>query len=227
MSLGKALGNRAVMENTAGTKRQALDSSEIEHLRRLSMFPTPPWAARAGAEVIRDISPSIGLQACWECAAGAGHMVHGLKKYFRVVAASDVRDYGAGFHVLDFLCYPRSPRGDDRPDWVVTNPPFVHAQEFVERGLQIARVGVAMLCRLALLESVGRFDLMSRLTVLAPFSERVPIQLGSWDPDLSTATAYAWFVWLVDHRAPTVVRMIPPGTKARLTRPSDAAFANR
>lgn len=225
MSLGKAIGNRAVMENTAGTARQARDSDETEHLRRLSMFPTPPWAARAGAEVIRELSPLIPNETCWEPAAGTGHMVHGLEQYFLRVDGSDVRDYGAGFQVFDFLA--ESPRFSVQPDWIVTNPPFVHAQEFVDRGLRYARVGVAMLCRLALLESVGRFDLMGRLTVLAPFSERVPMQLGSWDPNLSTATAYAWFVWLADHRPPTVVRMIPPGTKARLTRPSDDAFAGR
>jgi hypothetical protein len=32
-------------------------------------------------------------------------------------------------------------------------------------------------------------------TAYAPFAERVPIVRGRWDPDASTATSYAWFVW--------------------------------
>src|SRR6185437_3036215 len=112
-------------------------------------------------------------------------------------------------------------------DWVVTNPPFLKAAEFVERGLEIARRGVAVLCRMAFLESAARYELLhgpkSRLAYVCPFIERVPMQLGSWDPELSSATAYAWFIF--DKRqffgGRWQGRAIPPGTKARLTRPDD------
>jgi hypothetical protein len=78
---------------------------------------------------------------------------------------------------------------------------------------------------------------MREMAVMAPFAERVPMQLGSWDPDLSSATAYAWFVWMkpdVVDASPmggaikaawavdgALVRNIPPGTCKRLTRPDD------
>jgi hypothetical protein len=32
-------------------------------------------------------------------------------------------------------------------------------------------------------------------TIVAQFCERVPMVKGRWDPDASTATSYAWFVW--------------------------------
>lgn len=51
------------------------------------------------------------------------------------------------------------------------------------------------------------------------------MQMGSWNPELSSATAYAWFIWANGvPRQP--VHMIPPGTRARLSRESDEAFAD-
>lgn len=48
---------------------------------------------------------------------------------------------------------------------------------------------------------------------------------GQYDPKASSATSYAWFVW---RRTPTtgkqtIVRWIPPGTRARLEREEDYA----
>jgi hypothetical protein len=92
----------------------------------------------------------------------------------------------------------------------------------------VAKRGVAVLCRMAFLESAARYDLHfgaeNGLTVMAPFIERVPMQLGSWDPKGSTATAYAWFVYDKQFPSPApVIRPIPPGTRVRLTRADDAA----
>ena len=36
----------------------------------LEFFPTPPWAARAGGELIRQLDPEA--VNCWEPACGAG-----------------------------------------------------------------------------------------------------------------------------------------------------------
>lgn len=195
-------------------------------------FPTPPWGARAGAELIRRLDPAPALSA-WEPACGAGHMVHGLRDYFPWVHASDAYHYG-GNAIHDFL-------GGGRPyvsaDWIVTNPPFAHLEAFVRTAWPLARRGVAMLMRAAALETVGRYSLLYRdcpLTVFAPFSERLPMGKGRWDPDLSSAAFYAWFVWLKPELRPRrfMARVggeyfpatvpIPPGTEARLTHPDDA-----
>lgn len=218
------------MESTAGQKFEG-DDPHTALMRELNYFPTPPWAARAGGELIRRIDPTA--RSIWEPACGAGHMAGPLGETFDV-RASDIHDHGYG-QVFDFL----SPIVDARPgvDWVVTNPPFAKAEAFVERGLAHARRGVAMLCRLAFVESVGRYTWMRRLAVMAPFSERVPMQLGSWDPDLSSATAYGWFIWMHDDALAAsplgftvmaanaqgggLVLPVPPGTCARLTRADD------
>ncbi len=157
-----------------------------------------------------------------------GHMAEPLASYFPHVRASDVHRYHADYPVADFL----DPSTDFPPvDWVITNPPFARAAEFAARGLGIARRGVALLCRLSFIESVGRYGLMQRLSIFAPFAERVPMVLGRWDPEISTATSHAWFIWLqpfapgleVDaaaFRLPQIM-IIPPGSRARLWRHDD------
>jgi hypothetical protein len=56
--------------------------------------------------------------------------------------------------------------------------------------------------------------------LIAPFVERVPMVKGRWDPDASTATCYAWFVWVRD-TAPRAPFWIPPGCRTALTRADD------
>jgi len=219
LPLDRPKGHTAVMAGRAPDDRAGLD-----------YFPTPPWAARAGGELIKRFDPAA--RSCWEPACGGGHMAHGLADYFEQVALSDVHDYGVppdgqGFpFVWDFLSTKPLPLTG--VDWIVTNPPFNLAQEFVERGLQIAGRGVAMLVRLAFLEGQKRHGLLHGerpVSVVAPFSERVPMVKGRWDPDASSATAYAWFLWLTPAAGADLpypmLASIPPGTKARLSRPSD------
>jgi hypothetical protein len=215
----KASGSYSVMSDRAKAAPDVLD-----------YFPTPPWAARAGGELIGALDP--GRWTCWEPACGEGHMIEGLAEYFAAVIGSDVFDYGAAKVVRDFL----APGPDSQPtasaDWIVTNPPFKSGEAFVRTAWPRARRGVAMLLRLAFLEGAARHQLLYRdcpLTVVAPFAERVPMVKGRWDPEASSATAYAWFIWLkpgvtgADERCRVVP--IAPGAKVRLSKTSDLAFA--
>lgn len=199
----------------------------------LDYFPTPPWAARAGAEIIARLDP--GAWKVWEPACGGGHMAHGLSDYFGEVFATDVHDHGwAGCRIrnLDFL----SEEADqfNEFDWIVTNPPFVLGDAFVRKAWTRARRGVAMLLRLVFLEGGKRYRLLHEdcpLSVVAPFSERVPMVAGRWDPDASSATAYAWFIWLKPEAGlligkEAVVIPIGPGARAALSRPHDVATFN-
>jgi hypothetical protein len=223
------------------------DGVQAELHRKLEYFPTPPWAARAGGELIHAIDPCPrGQWWCWEPACGEGHMAHGLGDYFDPVYATDIHDHGSDLQhgpPLDFL----SPAADliDQADWIVTNPPFPLAMEFVQAALRRAQRGVAILARTALLESAKRYPLFfpadgqpkgtAALYAIAPFFERVPMTLGRWDPKASTATAYAWFVWMqpgaaadMSYRTRRLLSLrpevwpIPPGTRERLSRPEDA-----
>jgi hypothetical protein len=206
-------------QNTSSAVMQQRGTSAV---KSLDFFPTPPWAARAGGELIAELDPAA--RSCWEPACGAGHMAWGLADYFAGgVYSSDIHAYGAG-DVLDFLG-PRLP--DPGVDWIVTNPPFVAGEAFARTAFALARRGVALLLRVAFLEGAGRFRLLygpdMPLAVCAPFAERVPMVAGRWDPAASSATCYAWFVWLKDRPAAAGPRLmgIPPGTRARLSRRAD------
>ena len=201
----------------------------------LDFFPTPPWATRA---LIEEVLKPSGLyrldqaRSVWEPACGAGHMALPLQGYFQEVLATDVHHWGFGsIHGLDFTMATGSA-APIVPDWVITNPPFVLAERFIDRALTIATYGVAMLLRLQWLEGGDRYHLIfsgdRKPRLICPFAERVPMIEGVWDPEASSATAYAWFVW--DLVTPTTGRTevfhIPPGMAERHTRRHDIGLAS-
>lgn len=212
--------------------------------RALDYFPTPPWATRALLEIvnIRGVSAGMGggeapwsdLTA-WEPACGEGHMAKVLAEYFGRTVASDVFDYGIGAEIYDFLGsddLAASKAPVERPHFIITNPPFSVGQQFIERALGIATMGVAVLVRSAFLESAARYDLFTRQPprVVAQFSGRVPMVMGRLDATASSATAYCWIFWGArNHRGPfggsrvsnTQLMWIPPDARARMERPDD------
>lgn len=185
----------------------------------LDYFPTPAWATRA----LMTHCVDLDRRKVWEPACGDGHMARPLAERARKVIASDVHDYGWGHVVHDFLM-PYVPDGADDVEWIVTNPPFRLAEQFVHRGLDIAYCGVAMLVRTAFAESIQRYEGLfrdRRPAIVAQFVERVAMVKGRVDEDASSATAYCWMVW---HRNPvekkTTFLWIPP-CRAQLERDGD------
>lgn len=194
--------SHAVMQQ----RRESIDS--------LDDFPTPPWATRALINhVIKPLMPrrDLSRDTVWEPSCNRGYMVRPLREAFYCVFESDIADYG-GNPIVDFLTVA-SGRGYH--DWIITNPPFNKAEDFIRRCEELEpRAGYAMLVRTAFLEGVGRYDrLFARNppNVFAQFSERVPMVKGRYDPKASTATSYCWLVWLT-HWKPgeTVLMWIPP-----------------
>lgn len=198
-------------------------ASRVEPWDGLDFFPTPPWATRALMEHVIGESKAV-LKALdrsvWEPACGGGHMAEVLAEYFTRVHASDVHDYGQGYPVGSFVGEgPDVAQCPFRPDWIITNPPFNLAKEFALRALNETKCGVALLVRTTWLEGTKRYlELFEpmRPSVVAMFSERVPMVKGRWDPDVSTATAYAWVVWNSWNVGDTRLMWIPPGSRKRL-----------
>ncbi len=186
----------------------------------LDDFPTPPWATRALCRHLQDGPEAIdlGLMSCREPAANRGHMVAPLREYFARVEASDVHDYGFGFDQRDYLFGP----DPDPVDFTITNPPFRLAEDFIERMRRTSEVGCAVIVRSAFLEGVGRHQRLFSInppTIVLQFSERVVMHKGRLSQGGSTATAYAWLVWLTGHYG-TELRWIAP-CRSRLERSSD------
>jgi hypothetical protein len=187
----------------------------------LDYFPTPLWSTRA---LFRHVLPEVGVDtigSVWEPACGEGHMAAVIAEFAGgPVTASDIFQYGYGTAPHDFV-------HDDplaSPGWIITNPPFSIACEFTLRALDLASEGVAMLVRTQWIEGVGRYEKLFRNrppTVYAPFVERVPMVKGRWDPDASTATSYAWFVWRHGAIGSPRIFWIPPGCRTTLTHSDD------
>ena len=182
-------------------------SKRVEPLNSLDDFPTPPWATRALMKHVLSDQACSGMEVI-EPACGRGHMSETLKEYVLKVHSSDIFNYGYG-GVADFLHEDYTVKSD----WLITNPPFKHAEEFIQKGLTLADVGVAVLVRTVFIESVGRYKrLFSKRppSLIAQFSERVPIVKGRLDRTVSSATGYAWLIWNKKSQKSSRVVWIPP-----------------
>ena len=197
----------------------AVMAQRYEAKTSLDNFPTPPWATRALLEQVLG-TEKLETQTCIEPACGAGHMSKVLKEYFKKVISADVYDYGYGF-VQNFLS---APKGIEPIDWLITNPPFNLAEEFIRKGLAETSRGVAVLTRTVFLESIGRYERLFEKqppNIVAQFSERVPMVKGRLNPKASTATGYCWLVWHSKEQVKnTNLVWIKPCRKS-LERPSD------
>jgi hypothetical protein len=191
----------------------------------LDDFPTPPWATRAVMEHI--LEPEFGLMrpmTCWEPACNRGYMARPLAEYFGRVHTSDIEDYGwEGMdRETDFL-FPGSETVLGDVDWIITNPPFRLAEQFIHRALTIAREGVAIIQRNAFAEGDDRYKTIfqpRRPAIIAQHVERVPMQKGTCYDTSETATAYSWFIWTREPSPFTRFEWIPK-CRRQFERPGD------
>ena len=197
----------------------AVMQRRVEPHDSLDDFPTPPWATRA---LLENVIRLRGFTA-WEPCCNRGHMVKPLKEYASQVWASDIHDYGFdGMDAQeDFLLNPKGP--PFQPNWVITNPPFRLAEEFVHQGLKRATSGVAIIVRTSFLEGISRYENLFHVNPpyrIAQFCERVVMVKGRLEPKGSSATSYCWLIWLKNWKGnPSFVWI--PKCRHRLERPGD------
>lgn len=223
------------MKGGANTSSAVMQQRHEAH-DSLDDFPTAPWATRAACEWIRKTCAPGPLADVREPCANRGHMAAPLAEYFDRVLASDVRDYGAGFPVADYLFGPLP----SRTTWTITNPPFRLAGQIIRRALRSSD-NVAMFVRTAFLEGQDRYQSLFAAdppSDILQFTERVVLWKGVLlDPDVpirrwhekrqeyfiekpTSATAYAWIVWRAGRDGRTRFHWIPP-CRSALTRPGD------
>ena len=198
----------------------AVMNQRVEPKDSLDDFPTPPWATRALLEHVLKFDKENPPQV-WEPACNRGYMVRPLEEYTDDVYASDVHNYGNN-PVYDFL--NGTEFAEHKTDWVITNPPFNKAQAFIEKGLYTATQGVAILAKTTFLEGKGRYNTLfskNPPSVIAQFSERVTRVKGRVDPKISSATAYAWFVWFKDTEDKTTQMVWIPPCRKELEKEND------
>lgn len=204
----------------------AVMAQRIDSKESLDDFPTPPWATRALVEHVLGNKQPLATMSCLEPACGVGHMAKVLREYFAEVRCSDIHPYGYG-DVGDFI---QAPCAANSTDWVITNPPFRLAEDFILKALKVARHGVAMLTRTVFIESVGRYERLFRETPptkFAQFTERVPMVKGRLDQKASTATGYSWIVWEMNKREAAPLLVWIPACRKQLEKTSDYESPSR
>ena len=191
----------------------------------LDDFPTPPWATRALIEHI--IGPKqVRYVSCWEPACNRGYMAKPLREYFETVETSDIHDYGwSGQDTVGDFLFTRPTVVSKSPEWIITNPPFRLASQFALHALTVWEApALALLVRTNFLEGQERHETLfvpHPPAIVAQFVERVPMVKGRYDKDASTATSYAWIIWVRGWSKGTQFRWIPP-CRRQLQRADDA-----
>jgi len=189
------IGGRAAVFKTLGA------SNHAEHDRqREDYYATEPTAVEWLCKLEQFGGPIL------EPACGEGHISEVLKRHGYEVVSRDLIDRGYG-EVADFLSI-------DNMEWngdIVTNPPYIYAQEFVEKALQIIPEGrkVAMFLKLTFMEGKGRrhlFRTQKPCRIWVSSSRLMCAMNGEFEKLSGSATAYAWFVWEKGYHGPTEVK---------------------
>ena len=167
-------------------------------------YATDPIAAEHLMKLEKFIGP------IWEPACGAGHLSEVFKKHGYSVLSSDIVDRGYGSGGIDFLSIENQEWNGD----VITNPPYIYAEDFIYKSLQIIPEGhkVAMFLRVLFMESISRKELFRQfppLRVYVSSSRIVCAKNGDFDTfkrETGGAMAYAWFVWEKGYKGETVLK---------------------
>jgi hypothetical protein len=154
-------------------------------------YATPGWVARALAD-----SGTIPATGAWlDPCAGDGALIRAIPEacWLAMEIRPECEDGLAALvgpeqvRIGDFL----GEEHPGEPDWIVTNPPYRLAADFVRASLEVASQGVAMLLPLGWLGSCGkRLDLLRSPPDVLTLSRRPSFTGGGTD-----SQSYAWMVW--------------------------------
>lgn len=187
-------------------------TSNLHKREKNDFYATDPKSVKALLDVA-----NIRGESFYEPCCGQGHISKVLKKHYPKSRhyASDLidREYGTGY--VDFLKVGTF-FGKSKFDWIITNPPFKHAQEFVEKSLSMTNTGVAMFLKIQFLEGQTRQQFLkdTPLKYVYVFSARQnPWRNGiEINPDTGKrwegTMCFAWFVWKHGYKGEPKVRWL-------------------
>jgi hypothetical protein len=173
-------------------------------------YATPPKTTKEFLNKTYSIFENVKL--IHEPCCGQGHLSEVLKDYFDcTIISTDLVDRGYSFSGIDFLTDDISHKAD----LIITNPPFSLVNDFIEVGLEKTNRYLVYLCKIQLLETVGRKELLenSPLKYVYVHSKRQ----ATWkngeplDPNgkpWSTTMCLAWFVWDKEYKGEPIIKFL-------------------
>jgi hypothetical protein len=170
------------------------------------LYETPAVAVEALLRVL-----ALPSGAIWEPACGRGAIANVLRAHGHRVVCTDLIDYGTdptAIYGVDFLKTTELP---DAVSCIVTNPPYMLANEFAAHAHELCP-NVVMLLRLAFLESERRSPILdgAGLRRVFVFRKRLPMMhRDGWEGrKASSGLAFAWFVWERGYRGHPITQRI-------------------
>lgn len=198
--------------------KATLMGASSEHRSALDFYETPTVVTKA---FLRASGWHPKTNVVWEPAAGNGAIADVIKDFFPgvTVVTSDIKQrdrmltmegdflkhqWGEG---SEYLCVKD----------IITNPPFSHAQEFVEKALDLVTGDIVMLLRLAFLETTQRRALFEekhlrevwvssrRIHFTSPYLTQREKETGKKS---NSGMAMAWFIFNRNYKGDPVIKWI-------------------
>lgn len=171
--------------------------------------------------ILNRLNIDFNGQTILEPSAGGGHMLKGILDYKgskgAIIKASDIKERGnvSGLKINNGIEYDFL--SDNYPfttgiDYIIMNPPYSVIEPFVLKSLEIAQKKVILLGRLQFLEAESRFNKI--FSILKPTEVYVYVDRiacyknGDVSEKISSAQAYAWFVFEKGVNGPTITDWI-------------------
>jgi methylase of polypeptide subunit release factors len=187
-------------QRDSGYTRLELDQYETPEWVTEAVIPYIPFAQYGTGTVSRIWEPEV-----WEPACGSGKMVRVLEKYAYMVHATDIKDG------IDFL---KEKNENNLHRLIITNPPYVEAQKFIEHALHLTcPIGmVVMLLRADFDHAKTRQHLFGKCP---QFSKKVALTKRIvWFEDKdkkknNPSYNHAWYIWDWQHEGPATLSYAP------------------
>jgi hypothetical protein len=153
-------------------------------------YPTPPGFVWPLLDHLQ-LPPETRV---WDPCAGGGHLVNSLRQRFDTVLFQDLLYSGD-----DFLTRPPPAVWGEYADWIVTNPPYKHADDFIHQALsQVSNV--AMLFNAGFLEGIRRIE--GLFTEEPPSQVLLCMRKMKLSDGRQSVFAHVWVVWELNHEGP-------------------------
>jgi hypothetical protein len=164
-------------------------------------YCTPSWVTMA-------LAPHLPkrLRRIWEPACGDGQMVKALRSLGFEVLATDIEPCFNWRRRLDFLS--SEARDCPRVDGIITNPPFIRMEDFIEHAIELTkpvRGFVAMLARVDYDSAKTRAHLFGDC---AQFARKLTLtrRIVWFDrPGAAPSFNHCWLIWDWRHKGPPVM----------------------
>lgn len=170
--------------------------------------------------------PNIDIKrGILEPSVGQGHIIEGINSWIhdhslngvdikRYTTCLDIKDRGyPNTIVQDFLTY----NPNKKFDWIITNPPFSIATDFVKKGMELLDDNGRMdlFLKIQFLEGELRTDLFDKYPpkYIYVFRNRMATWNNGKPTDSNgkkwaTTMCHAWFVWYKNSKTEPIVRWL-------------------